>query len=75
MVISLLLILTGVAHIVKGSVGWTNYWGGLVFPPVALLFGALLLYITLFRWKKFLSPREDANEKAPGTFKDDWKKW
>jgi hypothetical protein len=51
-VFSLLLIFTGTAHITGGSIGWRNYWGGLVFPPFAILFGLLLIYVAIFRWRK-----------------------
>ena len=51
-VFSFLLIFTGAVHIMRGSMGWKNYWGGLVFPPFAILFGLLLIYVAIFRWRK-----------------------
>ena len=44
-VFSVILISTGVVHIIRGSMGWKNYWGGLVFPPFAVVFGLLLIYV------------------------------
>jgi len=35
------LALTAVTAITSGQLGWRNYWGGLVYPPLALLAAAL----------------------------------
>jgi hypothetical protein len=40
---SIILISMGVVHIIRGFIGWKNYWGGLVFPPFAVAFGLLLI--------------------------------
>ena len=38
-----LLILRGIGALWLGEAGWKNYWGGLVFPPVAAGLGIVLL--------------------------------
>jgi len=72
---SLLLIFSGVAHIMGGSMGWRNYWGGLVFPPFAIFFGMLLIYVAIFRWRKLQEKLGDRKGRVPDTFKDTWRKW
>jgi hypothetical protein len=72
---AILLIFTGVAHILLGSLGWKNYWGGLVFPPFAMLFGLLLVYVAIFRWRKLQERPGDKKGRVPDTFKGDWRKW
>ena len=74
-VFSFFLIFMGAAHIMRGSMGWRNYWGGLVFPPFAIFFGLLLIYVALFRWRKLQEKPGDRKGRVPDTFKDDWRKW
>jgi hypothetical protein len=72
-VFSLLLIFTGTAHIMRGSLGWRNYWGGLVFPPFAIFFGLLLIYITIFRWRKLKGKARDRKGRLRIIVQDDWR--
>ena len=74
-VFSVILMSTGVVHIIRGSMGWKNYWGGLVFPPFAIIFGLLLIYVGIFRWRKLQEKAGDRKGRVPDTFKDDWRKW
>jgi hypothetical protein len=39
----LLLVFQGAAALWLGQIGTRNYWGGLVFPPFAILLGLVLL--------------------------------
>jgi len=69
---ALLLILFGVLHLFRGEMNYPNYWGGVVFAPIAILFGCLLLFVVLFKWKSI--------EKSDTTFRknskmDDYRKW
>jgi uncharacterized membrane protein len=57
---SLVLVAIGVGHIIRGSVGWRNYWGGLVFAPFAISFGLLLIYVAIFRWAKLKEKTRDS---------------
>jgi len=74
-VLSILLILTGLAHIVGGSIGWRNYWGGLVFPPVAIFSGSLLIYLAVFRWRKLQEKPGDKKGRVSDSLEDGWRKW
>jgi len=51
--IALLFIFFGVTTLMKGNLHYTNYWGGLVFAPVALLIGVILLFVAIFKGTKF----------------------
>jgi len=47
--ISLMLAIPAARVIWAGSPGYRNYWGGLVFAPLALVVGIVLLAVALFR--------------------------
>jgi hypothetical protein len=47
------LIFKGIGALLKGDLGYGNYWGGLVFAPMAIAIGLFSFYIMLFRWRKF----------------------
>jgi hypothetical protein len=74
-VASLFLIALGTATVLEGNLEWRNYWGGLVFAPVAILFGLLLLYAAIFRWDKMNKPPGDKKGRIPEVFRDSWRKW
>jgi formate/nitrite transporter FocA (FNT family) len=74
-VFAIILISTGVVHIIRGSMGWKNYWGGLVFLPFAVVFGLLLIYVVIFRWRKLQERPRDKKGREPEPFEDDWRKW
>ena len=38
--------------ILKDSLFYSNWWGGLVFAPLAVLVGIFFLYIVLFKFDK-----------------------
>ncbi len=71
---SVILISTGVVHIIRGSMGSKNYWGGLVFPPFAVVFGLLLIPVGIFRWRKLQERPRDKKGRELDTFEDDWRK-
>lgn len=74
-ILLLVLVLTGVMYMAKGSIGWSNYWGGLVFPPFAVLVGLLLLYVVIFHWDRLIRPpKRDKKGRAHNVFKDDRRK-
>jgi hypothetical protein len=72
---SLFLIAFGVAMVLGGKLEWQNYWGGLVFAPVAILFGLLLLYAAIFRWDKMNKPPGDKKGRIPEVLRGSWRKW
>lgn len=37
------LVIGGGVTLYRGGVGWSNYWGGFVYAPFAILIGLLLL--------------------------------
>ena len=49
---ALMIILMGIGALLKGDLGYRNYWGGLVFGPYAIGIGIFFLIIVLFRWRK-----------------------
>ena len=36
----------------KGDLFYSNWWGGLVFAPLALIIGVFFLYLVLFKYEK-----------------------
>jgi hypothetical protein len=42
------LVLRGALAVVRGDVGWRNYWSGLVYAPFAIVIG-LLLFVLIFK--------------------------
>ena len=69
---ALLIILFGISSLLGGVLNYQNYWGGIVFTPIAIIIGSLFLYIIWFKWK-VVKKNNDAlkyNSKM-----DDYKKW
>ena len=55
--------------------GWSNYWGCLVYPPFAVLVGLLMLYVAMFGWERLIRPsKRDKKGKTHGLFKGNWRK-
>jgi hypothetical protein len=46
------LVSMALAPLLKGHRFYTNYFGDLVFAPVALLIGFFVLYLAIFRWDR-----------------------
>ena len=69
------LIAQGISSVYLGQFSYRNYWGGLVFGPFAILFGLLLLYLLVFRWKKLEEPMVDKKGRKISFPGDDYKKW
>lgn len=52
-VVAFMVIGTGVIPlVVKKDLFYSNWWGGLVFAPLAVLVGCFFLYLIIFKWKK-----------------------
>lgn len=47
-----LLIFSGIATLLRGKPGYTNYWGGHVFAPLAIVIGLLLLVIVIAKFRR-----------------------
>jgi hypothetical protein len=43
------LVLRGTLAVIRGDVGWRNYWGGLVYAPFAIVIGLLLIALLFKR--------------------------
>jgi hypothetical protein len=56
-VLSLLVIGTGVATLLKGRLGYYNYKHLIVFAPFAIVVGGCFLLFTFMTWKKSRSAR------------------
>ena len=72
---SLLLILTGVAALLRGRLVYSNYWGGVVFAPFAILMGVLVIWIVVFKWHRISGPAKDKKARVIRFPSDDWRKW
>jgi uncharacterized membrane protein len=70
-----ILVLMGYSNIYGGKLNYSNYWGGIVFAPVALIVGILILIIVMFRWKATNKMFESMNSiSRKNTEHDKWKK-
>lgn len=70
------LAVLGAAHLYAGKPLYTNYWGGVVYAPLVVIIGIMIVAVVLFRWEKFKSRDLDAkgNEGSNPPF-DDWHRW
>jgi hypothetical protein len=50
--VALVALATGLISIAELGWSYRSYWGGLVFAPVLIVIGFLLLYAALFRWNR-----------------------
>jgi uncharacterized membrane protein len=57
------IILIGFKHIFAGNLNYSNYWGGIVFTPIAILIGILGLVIVVFRWESFANSQNQIKKK------------
>jgi hypothetical protein len=73
--IAAFLILYGLAHVVSGRLNYENYWGGLVFAPLTIVVGILLVYIAAFRFDRFGQASRDKKGRAVRFPADDFRKW
>jgi hypothetical protein len=80
------LLTSGLREMLRGDFHYANYWGGVVFAPVAILVGAGLLAAIVLDWKAPGKPRKEpklkgraarlARKAEQTTFPiDDYKKW
>ena len=63
-VIAVSLILSGIAVLLRGGLFYANYWGGVVFAPLAIAAGVFLVYVALFRWRQMNQPPPTLRGKA-----------
>ena len=45
-----ILLLMGTSSMLRGNPNYGNFFGGVVFAPVAIIIGLLLIVIAIFRW-------------------------
>ena len=76
-IFSLLLVFYGFYHIAQGKHSYSNYWGGQVFAPVAIVAGVLLSYIACFRIEGFSKKSQKGKENKPRPKYpwEDFRKW
>jgi hypothetical protein len=74
-VLGLILIFQGAAGIMGNRWTYSNYWGGGVFAPFAILMGVLFIYIAIFRYDAFKKPRVDKKGRRIRFPADDFRKW
>jgi hypothetical protein len=65
----------GALQIGRGSLSYENYWGGLVFAPFTILLGAIVLYISLFRYDRIGGAWRDKRGRPVRFPADDFRKW
>jgi tellurite resistance protein TehA-like permease len=71
-----IIILMGLSSIYSGNLNYSNYWGGVVFAPIAIIIGILVLIVVIFRWKTFDPMSKDENSNNQKTNRhDNWRKW
>ena len=70
-----ILIITGIISIFTGQLHYTNYWGGLVFSPVAILAGILAIYIAIYRPGKMNLPNRDRKGRMIRNPADEYRNW
>ena len=69
---ALLIIFYSIVSLMKEEYYYSNYWGGVVFAPIGIVVGLLVLYIVLFKWKE-VEKNENAFNK--NSKMDDYQKW
>ncbi len=61
-VFGFVLILTGFKNIFYGNLNYSNYWGGVVFAPIAILVGILAIIIAAFRFDSIVNSKEQSKK-------------
>jgi hypothetical protein len=57
---AVVLLIGGTLTLYRGDLGWTNYWGGFVYAPTAIVIGLLLLAVAF----KKRSPRRRTKDRS-----------
>ncbi len=50
------LLLSGLREVLSGDLHYSNYWGGAVFAPLAIVVGAFFLVMLVRQWKTLTTP-------------------
>jgi len=64
--IGLGLVSMALAPLFRGHRFYTNYFGDLVFAPIALLLESFVLYLEIFRWDRVLRAGRDESTGRKG---------
>ena len=59
-----LIIATGLAASLKAWPFYANYWGGMIFGPIAIAIGILGLYIAIFKYEQANKIDREARKKG-----------
>ena len=73
-VIILILLARCVYFLASGELNYRNYWGGVVFVPIAIVI-LLLFLLVLWKWDKWKKVRSDKKGRYIDWPGDDWKRW
>lgn len=57
-----MIIFYAVVDLLRGETIYSNYWGGQVFAPIAIIGGVLIIYVVWFRSKHLQSRHRDKSE-------------
>ena len=77
LLLSLVLIAGGVHTLLRGGIGYLNYWGGTIFAPLAIVLGFVLGVLVVFRWRtlnRTLTNKDGKPFVFPGS-DELWRKW
>lgn len=69
------LIGSGLISILQGESNYLNYWGGVVWAPLAIAIGIVLLFAIVFRWNKLQQQPLDKHGHKIKFPADDFEKW
>lgn len=74
-IVGAVLLVTGMSALSAGRSQYLNYWGGLVFAPIAILAGGLAIYIAVFRSSMKGLPTRDKKGRPIQNPANDFRKW
>ena len=58
------LLLGGIRALTGGALHYRNYWGGVVFAPLAIVMGGALLVLLVVKWRTLDEREEELKGKA-----------
>jgi len=69
---AIVLIIIGIASLYSVELNYSNYWGGVVFAPIAIIVALITLFIIIFKRKELKENAEYLDNKSKH---DNYKKW
>lgn len=68
------MIASATVAIFSGRINYKNYWGGVVFAPIAIIVGIVFIVLVHREWKGKKVKLKSDEKLFEGPIKD-WKKW